>query len=184
MIGRLVYIIGPSGAGKDSVLDALRGRWQAPPAAHWARRTITRPTSPHGEQHEAVDAPVFNDLLRACALGMHWSANGLRYGVRLEELRPLQDGHWVFVNGSRGYLPELLQAWPQATIVHIGASIPVLHARLVARGRESAQAISERLAREIEIELPADSISIQNDGALNEAVTALMNRLLQMTKRQ
>lgn len=178
MTGRLIYVIGPSGSGKDSVLGALRERWSLPHVAHWARRTITRPPGAQGEKHEAVDGKTFDALLRAQAFSFHWSANGLRYGIRQEELSSLAQGHWVFVNGSRGYLTELLQLRPKATIVHISASRSVLQARLMARGRETAQAIEERLARHIALDLPVGSIHIENDGELGQAVASLMERLL------
>ena len=177
MIGRLIYVIGPSGAGKDSVLDALREKWNLPFPTHWARRTITRPSGSQGELHEAVDDDTFNALLQAQNFSLHWVANGLRYGIRREELQPLSRGHWVFVNGSRGHLPELVRLWPNATIVYISASLGTLRTRLASRGRESAQAINERIARNLELPPPEGCIHIQNDGTLDDAVSSLMASL-------
>lgn len=178
MTARLVYVIGPSGSGKDSVLGELRGRWPAQPLAHWAKRTITRPVSPHGERHEPVDDATFAHLMQKKAFALHWVANGLSYGVRHDEVSPLSKGHWVFVNGSRAHLPELLALRPEATIVHIGASAHVLQERLLTRGRETPQAIAARLAREIPLQLPVGSICIQNDGPLSDAVSDLLQKLL------
>ena len=177
MSHRLVYVIGPSGAGKDSVLQGLRHSWPQAAAAHWARRTITRPLQAGGEQHEAVDATAMLRLRQSQALAMHWTANGLSYGVRHSELRPLQAGLWVFVNGSRAYLPQFLQQWPHATVVHIGASHEVLARRLAARGRETADAVAARLARQVPLVLPANAICIDNGGQLDDAVAALQQTL-------
>lgn len=177
MTGRLIYVIGPSGAGKDSVLAGLRSCWPATPSTHWARRTISRPGTAHGEQHEAVDGQTFERLLASQAFALHWQANGLHYGVRHAELQPLRSGYWVFVNGSRGHLPELLSRWPHATVVHIGASAHVLEARLLARGRETPEAVAKRLTREVPIRLPPGSLCIQNDGELGDAVSALYGQL-------
>lgn len=177
MSRRLVYVIGPSGAGKDSVLQGLRGQWPAQSAVHWAQRTITRPADAGGEQHEPADAAGFERLRQAGAFAMHWRANGLDYGVRHAELLPLADGRWVMVNGSRGWLSELLARWPEATVVHIGASPEVLARRLAARGRETAQAVAERLARQVPVQLPPGAIDIRNDGALADAVAALAQAL-------
>jgi ribose 1,5-bisphosphokinase len=178
MTGRLVYIIGPSGAGKDSVLAGLRSSWPATPSAHWSRRTITRETNDGTEAHEPVDVAQFERLRESGAFAMHWDANGLRYGIRHHEFSGIQAGGWVFANGSRAYLPHLVAHWPQALIVHIGASPAVLKRRLAARGREDPAAIAARLAREISIELPAGSIRIQNDDSLQEAVDTLREQLL------
>jgi ribose 1,5-bisphosphokinase len=177
MSNRLIYVIGPSGAGKDSVLLTLRQKWNIAIPSHWARRTITRPASPHGEQHEAVDDATFNDRLIQSAFALHWVANGLQYGIRHDELTSLSAGSWVFVNGSRAYLPELLQRWPQATVVHVDASASVLEARLVSRARESAQAIEQRLARNTELPAPPGCLSIENTGSLDDAADALMSGL-------
>ena len=174
----LVYVVGPSGAGKDAVLGALRASWPTGIAAHWARRTITRPESAAGERHEAVDAAGFERLLAEGAFGLHWFAHGLCYGVRLSELESLALGQWVFVTGSRGYVPQLLSRWSAATVVHIGAAPEVLQQRLLARGRETAAAQAARLQRDPGLQLPAGSICIQNDGALQAAADALRARLL------
>lgn len=179
MSQRLVYVIGPSGAGKDSVLQGLRQAWPQAAAAHWSRRTITRPVQAGGEQHEAVDASAYEQLCQANAFAMQWQANGLCYGVRHEELHPLQSGRWVFVNGSRAWLPELLSHWPWATVVHIGAAQEVLARRLAARGRESVEAVAARLARQVPVMLPAGAIHIDNNGHLLDAVTELQHALEQ-----
>lgn len=179
MSGRLVYVIGPSGAGKDSVLTCLRASWPATHPTHWARRTISRPLTPQGEQHEPVDDETFDQLLDSQAFAIHWRANGLRYGVRKEELQPIHSGNWVFINGSRGHLPELLNLWPEATVVHIGASVHVLKERLLARGRETPEAVAQRLQREVSLQLPQGSITIQNDGALQTAADELLTQLLE-----
>lgn len=177
MMHRLVYVIGPSGAGKDSVLDGLRRSWPAREPAHWARRTITRPAQAGSEQHEAVTTDSFEQLRLAQAFAMHWGANGLHYGIRHTEIEPARSGHCVFVNGSRAWLPQLLLHWPQATVVHIGAAHDVLVQRLASRGRESADAIAARLARQVPLKLPEASIRIENNGRLEDTVATLLNAL-------
>jgi ribose 1,5-bisphosphokinase len=177
MSARLIYVIGPSGAGKDSVLQGVRDTWANLPTAHWARRTITRAVQPGGEAHESVTQQAFDTLSQDGAFAMSWQANGLSYGIRKEELKPLFAGHCVFVNGSRAYLSQVLLQWPASTVVQISASADVLLQRLNSRNRESAQAVSERMNRRIANDLPLDAISIVNDGALQEAVQSLRSQL-------
>lgn len=169
--GRLLVVVGASGAGKDSVVDA----WLAalPPARrpHRARRTITRTAHSASEDHEAVADADFDALLARRAFAFHWDAHGLRYGVRHEELSPLLGGGWVVVNGSRAHLPALLAAAPRAWIVEIDAPATLRAARLGDRGREDGGAVSSRLARTV-AEVPAD-LRILNDGPLDAAVATL-----------
>ena len=177
MSHRLVFVMGPSGAGKDSVLKGLRTNWPFTAPAHFARRTITRPVKPDDEQHEAVEEDSFAQMQHAKIFAMYWQANGLSYGIRVSELKLLDTGHWVFVNGSRAYLPELLKAWPQATVVHIGAALEVLAQRLAQRGRETDDAVVTRLARTVALDLPVQAISIDNSSSIASAVGGLSQAL-------
>lgn len=174
---RLVYVMGPSGAGKDSVLGWLRERLPPGLPLHWARRTITRPARAGGEPHESVDEAGFNALSSAGQFALDWQANRLRYGVRRQELEPLRRGHWVLVNGSRAYLEQGRARFPAMTVVHISASADQLRLRMLARGREDAQQIAERIARATAFDLPEGIHQIRNDGPLDEAGRALWNLL-------
>lgn len=177
MTQRLIYVFGPSGAGKDSVLLGLREVWGDMPAAHWARRTITRSSQPSGEAHESVSAPDFLRLQEQQAFAFHWQANGLHYGVRATELERLAQGDCVFVNGSRGYLRSFLSSYPTASIVHITASIEILQQRLQMRGRDTAEDIAQRLKRTVELAFPEGTLHINNDGSLHAAVIELRSGL-------
>ena len=75
---RLFFVVGPSGAGKDTLLS---GAIAADPALHWVRRVITRPESAGGEPFEGVSAPEFAARLARGDFALHWDAHGLRYGV-------------------------------------------------------------------------------------------------------
>lgn len=173
MTQRLIYVVGPSGAGKDSVLQGLRDAWGDMAAAHWARRTITRPAEAGGETHESVSVSDFLRLQEQQAFELHWQANGLHYGVRAAELDSLDEGGCVFVNGSREYLVSLISIFPAATIVHITASTEALERRLKLRGREGAEDIALRLQRKVEVAFPEHTLHIHNNSSLPAAVAAL-----------
>lgn len=166
---RLVYVVGPSGAGKDSLLQWLV---QHPPAhtrLHLARRTVTRPAAPGVDGDEAVDAPGFAALLQASAFAMHWSANGLQYGIREKEFAALATGGWVLVSGSRAHLPLARQSHPGLSAVHVHASADALRRRLGARQRESSTEVEARLRRALAFDAPADAFCLTNDEDLESA---------------
>lgn len=175
---RLLAVVGPSGAGKDSVLAAWRAllqQLQAPhaPAAlpHYARRVITRAADPHGEAHEPVDEPTFHALRSTGALALHWQAHGLHYGVRLQDLAPLQQGRWVVVNASREHLPTLRAIAPAVRVVEITAPAALRAQRLSHRAREDAVAVHARLARAVQ---PAHAdMVLHNTGDVNAAARRL-----------
>ena len=180
MTHRLVYVVGPSGAGKDSVLEGLARYLPSDARLRWARRTITRPPQLQGEQHEPMEVHAFSQSLQRGDFAIHWSANGLHYGIRQRELTSLMSGAWVFVNGSREHVPTLLAAFPKATIIHITASPDMLRHRLLARGRETQEDIDARLERAERFPLPRGAIEVRNDGTLDECVQALVHALRQL----
>ena len=163
MNSRLIYVVGPSGAGKDTLLSWLKSRVRTSSLLHWARRTIDRPpsTDSNAEQHESIDSIGFVNLLKEGAFAMHWEANSHRYGIRFQEIAPLYQFKWVIVNGSRGYLTKAASEYPGMTILHITADQELLRKRLIDRGRESNQLIEERMRREVPIITPPQSSLIE-----------------------
>lgn len=167
---RLVVVVGPSGAGKDSVLRAWRGTAGAQAPA-LARRVITRAPD-DSEAHEAATPGDFAALRARGLLATWWQAHGLDYGVRASELAPLAQGRWVWLNGSRAHLPALRAQAPGLRVVSVSAPAHVLAARLAARAREDAPARDARLARAIAAPVEAD-LHLVNDGDLGPCVDAL-----------
>jgi ribose 1,5-bisphosphokinase len=175
----LVYFMGPSGAGKDSLLAWLRQQLPAHAPVHWARRTISRPPDPAGEQHEDVSPEAHAALQAAGGFALHWQANGLAYGVRRSELDALAQGRWLFVNGSRAYFPQALQRYPALVAVHITASAGVLRERLLARGRETPAQVEARVQRALQFQTPAGvaGIEVRNDTRIDDAGRQLLQGL-------
>ena len=178
---RLVYVIGPSGAGKDSLLQWVMQHARSNSELHLARRSITRLARPDAEPHEAVSLDQFSQLCKSGQFALHWDANGLRYGVRSSQLAPLSLGHCVLVNGSRAHLDEARGRFPGLTAVHISVHPDRLKQRLAQRGRETANAVAERLRRNHELAPPHGCTDINNDGPIVEAGRALLDLLDTLT---
>ncbi|GHE01198.1 ribose 1,5-bisphosphate phosphokinase [Defluviimonas sp. 20V17] len=178
MSGRLFAVVGPSGAGKDTLMQAVRA---ARPGVVLARRVITRPTEAGGEDFEGVDEAEFARRMTAGAFVLHWRAHGLRYGVPGAVRADLAAGRDVLFNGSRAGLAEAAAAFPALRVLHITARPEVLAARLAARGRECADQIGARLAR-ADLVLPGlpagvAVTEIDNSGPLDGAVAMLLAAL-------
>ena len=168
---RLIVLVGPSGAGKDSVLQAWAGlRSQSGPQVRQAQRVITRPADGGAEQHEAVSREEFAALLEAGTLATAWEAHGLHYGVRHGAFAALAGG-WVVLNSSRAHLPTLRGQAPRLSVVEITAPPAVLAQRLAGRGREDAAAVSTRLQRQAPA-VQAD-LTLVNDSSLHEVAQGL-----------
>ncbi len=138
---RLVAVVGPSGAGKDTLMALACA---ARPGLRLARRVITRPAGAGGEEFEGVTPAVFAGRLAAGDFALHWQAHGLCYGIPLAQL---SGGGTVLLNLSRGVLLRAQARFPGLSVLLVTAPPPVLAARLAARGREAEPDRAARLAR-------------------------------------
>jgi len=174
-MSRLLYLMGASGSGKDSLLDALRQHLPAGVAV--AHRYITRPADAGSENHIALSEAEFIQRRQHGLFALEWHAHQCRYGVGIEIDSWMQLGCHVVVNGSRAHLEKARQRYGQRLLpVCLQVSDDVLAGRLAQRGRENAEQIACRLqrAREYENALPADCHRLNNDGALQETLQHLL----------
>jgi len=177
----MVVVVGPSGAGKDSVMAYAARRLAGESRVAFVRRVITRPADAGGEAHEAIDAEGFRRRAAEGAFAVSWEAHGLHYGIPRETLDRLAGGMTLVANGSRSALADFAAAYPRLKVVLITARPDVLAGRLAARGRESREAIARRLGRIVpESAIAADTVAIDNSGPLEEAGEAFV-RLLAAT---
>jgi ribose 1,5-bisphosphokinase len=178
MAGRLIYLIGPSGSGKDSLLDAARERL-AERGCRIVRRVITRSAEAVGEAALGVSAQQFAGMEAQGAFALSWHANGLSYGIPREIDDWLAAGQDVLVNGSRGYLHNTRERYPDMLAVLLTVNPAVLRQRLLARGRESVAEIDQRLARNARFneQLLAEDPNVHvldNSGPLEHTVERLL----------
>lgn len=172
MTGRLAAVVGPSGVGKDSVMEAVAA---SDPSYVLARRVITRPSEAGGEEFEGVSADIFEARRSAGEFVLSWSAHGLWYGVPRGIEAELEGGRTVLVNLSRAVLLEAQATFPDLQVISLTAPPEVLAARLAGRGREAAEDQQRRLLRG-SLPLP-DGLRhvhvIDNSGALDDTVAAV-----------
>lgn len=171
--GRLVYVVGASGSGKDALIAWVREH--NPSGVAFAPRRITRPAQAIGEQHVPLQEAEFDAQLQRGDFALHWDANGNRYAIGREIDEWLARGLTVIVNGSREHLTRACQAYPQLEAVHVTAPEEVLRVRLAARAREDGGAIEARLARRPAIARAA--LEISNGGAIDAAGGELLRYL-------
>ncbi len=146
MDGRLIYLMGPSGSGKDSLIEAAREPLRAL-NCEVMRRVITRSAESVGEDAIGVTPQEFEQRQRAGEFSLAWQANGLSYGIPVEMDQWLKAGKHVLVNGSRANLRQALEGYPTLVPVLLTVRDDVLRERLLRRGRETLEQIDARLAR-------------------------------------
>ena len=178
MEGSLVYVMGPSGAGKDSVLGRARALLAADAPVAFAHRYITRPADSGGENHVAVTRAEFA-MRRAHGLfAYHWHAHGNDYAVGREIHDWRAAGLTVVVSGSRDHFLRTGGLDSQARPVLITAPAERLRQRLAGRGRESASEAAERLERAEAYEIDDPRlVTIVNDATIDDAASSFVRLL-------
>jgi ribose 1,5-bisphosphokinase len=177
--GRLFYVVGASGVGKDSLIRYARDALGDAHAVVFAHRYITRAPKAGGENHVALTEAEFALRKRRGLFAMAWQSHGYHYGVGIEIDGWLGTGLAAVVNGSRSYIPAARDRYPDMKIVWVSAKPQVLAARLEHRGRESRNEISERLERthRLGLEPPSGALHISNEGTIESAGAELVELL-------
>ena len=184
--GRLIAVVGPSGAGKDSLISHARQRLAGSDHHRFVRRLITRPADAGGEDHIAIDRDELSDLEARGELALSWTAHGLAYGIPASTLRDLADGRILIVNGSRSALPLFRKCYGSALrTVLVTAPREILAKRLSARGRESIESVELRLARSGAFTLDDEAdCTIVNDRTIEEGGRELVEFITSCDCRQ
>jgi ribose 1,5-bisphosphokinase len=173
--GRLVLVVGPSGAGKDSVIRAARAHLGGDPRFVFPRRVVTRPSSEE-EDNVEFDTAGFERMAASGEFLVAWSAHGLHYGIPSTILSDVELGRCVICNVSRTVVGELrIRLGARVRVVEITAAPDILAARLAARSRPSDGDVSQRLERSAS--LPASmtaDMQIRNEQGLEEACASFV----------
>ena len=169
---RVFAIVGPSGAGKDTL---IRGALALRPDLRLVRRVITRPTEAGGEDFEGVTPQDFANRRDRGEFTLHWQAHGLCYAIPKAQIDGPGD---VIFNGSRAALSQAARAFPDLRVILVTAPDAVLAARLVGRGRESRADIEARLQRAA-FSLPGGvtAETVINDGTPDQGIARLLAAL-------
>lgn len=177
--GRLILVVGPSGAGKDSLIEAAMAQLAQDQRFHFPKREVTRPSDAGGEDHIAVSDHEFAARQNSCGYALAWDAHGLHYGIPIAINDLLANGDTVVINTSRTVIDIARATYPDLRIIYVTAPIAILAQRIAARGRECAEDVAQRLAR-AGISLPTgdDVITISNDGSLALAVEVFVSALM------
>ena len=167
MTGRLVLVVGPSGAGKDSVLRYAMARFAGDDRFVFPKRCVTREVDAAAEDHDSLDERAFDTLAAQGAFALMWEAHGHKYGVRNSIETDLEAGRIVAVNVSRTIINDASRYYQNAVVVEIAADPLIRAARLAARGREAYEDILLRTQRQVEASAHSLQVCVvKNDGSI------------------
>lgn len=168
--GLLILVVGPSGAGKDALLNAARAALAEDERFFFARRVITRDAQDSSESHDVMTPEAFDRAAAAHEFLLSWHAHGLGYAIPASARDALWASRVVVANVSRSSIEAAERLIERVAVVHVTAPAAVLAQRIAARGREPEELIVARLARQVPLAATrAPIIEISNGGALKDA---------------
>jgi ribose 1,5-bisphosphokinase len=162
--GRLVLVVGPSGAGKDTLLSLAKAACAEDRNIVFPHRVITREASA-SEQNEEVSLDAFRQALSRDEFAVHWEAHGHCYALRRGIDDELRAGRTVIANVSRTVIGAMRHTYADVVVVSITAPPQVLAERLAMRRRGSDGKIETRLGRTVDETSAAPDVTIINTGS-------------------
>jgi ribose 1,5-bisphosphokinase len=162
--GRLILVVGPSGAGKDTLLGLARAACAGDRSVVFPRRVVTREASAF-EDNEQVSFEAFQRARAGVEFAVHWEAHGHGYGLTRAIDDELRAGRTVVANVSRTVIDAVRRAYANVTVVSITAPPEILQLRLAARARGSDGQIEDRLNRAVSDPAAVPDLTIINIGS-------------------
>jgi ribose 1,5-bisphosphokinase len=166
--GRLILVVGPSGAGKDTLLGLARTACNDDRNIVFPRRVVTREASA-SEDNEALSPEVFREWLARGEFALHWEAHGHFYGLRHTIDDDIRAGRTVVMNVSRTVIDAARRTYADVKVVSITAPPDVLAERIAMRARRSDAQLGQRLSRTV-AETSRPDVTILNVGRPEEHV--------------
>jgi ribose 1,5-bisphosphokinase len=159
--GRLILVVGPSGAGKDTLLGLAKSACAEDTSVVFPRRVVTREAS-SSEDNAQLSVEEFQQALARGDFAMHWEAHGHHYGLPRAIDDDIRAGRSVVVNVSRTVIEAARHAYANVMVISITAPPDVLAERIRLRARGSDGRAEQRLGRTVDSAAP--DVTILNVG--------------------
>jgi len=172
--GRLVLVVGPSGAGKDTLIRGARESCADDPSVVFPRRTVTRESTPW-EDHDTMSADDFRCAVAAGAFALWWDAHGHSYGIPGSVDDDIRASRTVVCNVSRTIIGFARIRYASVAVVQVTAPPHVLAARLASRQRPSDGNHDARMGRLAGGQDVEADVVIRNVGRPEAGVRRLLN---------
>ncbi|MFA6264902.1 MAG: phosphonate metabolism protein/1,5-bisphosphokinase (PRPP-forming) PhnN [Pseudolabrys sp.] len=174
--GRFVLIVGPSGAGKDTLIDGAKKILADDSAVVFARRIVTRAGN-HAEDHDSLGDAAFKAARDNGAFASWWQAHGNSYAIPASADEAIRAGRTVVANVSRAIVDDVRAKYTNVVAILITAPADMLAARLAGRNRDGDGPLDARIKRNDAYPGLAADIAIDNGGAPEQGIARLVQAI-------
>jgi ribose 1,5-bisphosphokinase len=171
--GRFILVVGPSGAGKDTLIGLARAACAGDRNVVFPRRVVTREASAF-EENEQISLDAFRQARTRGDFAVHWEAHGHCYALPRTIDDDIRAGRTLVANVSRTVVDAIRSGYADVTVVSITAPSDVLAERLAARTRSSDGQIEHRLSRAVDDATTTPDVIIANVGRVEDHARELV----------
>ena len=171
--GRLILVVGPSGAGKDTLLGLARAACADDSSIVFPRRVVTREASSF-EDNEQLSLDGFKQARSQGDFAVAWEAHGHCYALSRAIDDDIRARRTVVANVSRTMVEALRRAYADVVVILITAPAEILAERLAARARGSDGRLADRLGRAVDDAATAPDVTITNVGSVEQHARGLV----------
>jgi ribose 1,5-bisphosphokinase len=171
--GRLVLVVGPSGAGKDTLIGLARAACADDRNVVFPRRIVTREATAF-EDNVHVSFEAFRQARSQGEFAVHWEAHGHGYALSRAIDDDIRACRTVVANVSRTVIEPMRRAYAEVVVVSITAPAEILSQRLASRARDSDGKIENRLGRTVDSAAAAPDETISNVGSAEHHARELL----------
>lgn len=175
--GRLILVVGPSGAGKDALIERAKLALAGDKNFVFARRIVTREAM--AEDHDTMAPDSFDKSEMQGNFLLSWRAHGLAYGLPASLSEDLAAGRTIIANVSRGIILQAEELGFPVFVLHITADPVILAARIAGRGRETMNEIRARVERAAPLQWRKAKIyEIRNEGSIDQGAILFIEAIM------
>jgi len=171
--GRLILVVGPSGAGKDTLLGLARAACADDGSIVFPRRAVTREASSF-EDNEQLSLDAFRQARGQGDFAVDWEAHGHCYALSRAIDDDIRARRTVVANVSRTVIEALRRAYTDVVVILITAPAEILAERLAARARSSDGRLADRLGRAVDDAATVPDVTITNVGSVEQHARELV----------
>jgi ribose 1,5-bisphosphokinase len=171
--GRFILVVGPSGAGKDTLIGLARAACADDGNVVFPRRVVTREATAF-EENEQISLDDFRQARTRGDFAVHWEAHGHCYALPRAIDDDIRAGRTVVANVSRTVVDAIRRGYAEVSVVSITAPPDVLAKRLAARARNSDGQIEHRLRRVVDDAATTPDVTIANVGRVEDHARELV----------
>jgi ribose 1,5-bisphosphokinase len=171
--GRLILVVGPSGAGKDTLLGQARAACADDSGIVFPRRVVTREASSF-EDNEQLSLDAFRHARSQGNFAVDWEAHGHCYALSRAIDDDIRARRTVVANVSRTVVEALRRAYADVVVILVTAPAEILAERLAARARGSDGRLADRLGRAVDDAATVPDVTITNVGSVEQHARELV----------